>query len=156
MQGAGLLILRLVLGLTFVAHGLPKLIPVWGTGPREAAALLETAGIDPAYPIAVGSGLVELLGGVLLLAGGYTAWTSLLLVATTGAIAWRLYLPHGFFINWSLTPGQGHGYEHALLLVGGLVCLLVSGPGRLAIDRRRARLAEARKLSRTVRKAEAG
>ena len=153
MQGVGLLVLRLVLGLMFVVHGLPKLVPVWGTSPRETAALFETAGVVPAYPIAVGSGLVESLGGLLLLAGGYTPWTSLLLVTTTSVLAWKLYLPHGFFLNWSLTPGQGHGYEHAMLVVGALTCLIFTGPGLFSIDRRRARLAEARKLSRVVRRA---
>lgn len=153
MQGVGLLILRVVLGLTFFVHGLPKLVTVWGTGPRESAALFETAGIEPAYPIAVGSGLVELLGGILLVAGGYIAWTAVMLAITTGVLAWKLYLPHGFFINWAMTPDVGHGYEQALLLLGALVCLLLCGPGRLSVDRRRARLARARKLSREVQRA---
>ena len=153
MQGLGLLVLRLVLGLTFVAHGLPKLVSVWGTSPRETAVLLETAGVTPAYPITVGSGLVELLGGFLLIVGGYTFWVSVLLVATTSVTAWTLHLPHGFFINWTMTPGQGHGVEQAFVVVGALVALMLCGPGAISADRRRARAAEARKLGRAVQKA---
>ena len=150
MQGFGLLALRLVLGLTFVLRGLPKLVPVWGASPRETAALFETAGVTSAYPVVVGTGLVELLAGVLLLAGAYTFWTSILLVATTCAVGWKLHLPHGFFINWTMTPGVGHGYEQTFLLVGALVCLMFAGPGLFSVDRRRARTAAARKKSRAV------
>lgn len=150
MQGFGLLVLRLVFGLTFVVRGLPKLVPVWGMTPRETAALFETAGVTPPYPIAVGTGLVELFAGALLLAGAYTFWSSMLLTVTTAVIAWKLYLPHGFFLNWSMTPGTGHGYEHAFVVVGGLVCLMLAGPGLFSFDRRWARAAEARKLSRAV------
>lgn len=153
MQGLGLLVLRLVLGLTFVAHGLPKLVPVWGMSPRAISALLGTAGVIPAYPITVGLGLVELLAGVLLLVGAYTFWTSVMLAATTSVVAWKVHLPHGFFLNWTMSPGQGHGLEYAFVVVGALGCLMCAGPGLFAVDRRRAQAAEARKLSRAVLRA---
>ena len=72
MPGLGLLTLRLTVGIGFVAHGLPKLIPVWGGNPRAAAATLESAGVGWPYLVAVGTGLAETLGGLLLLAGAYT------------------------------------------------------------------------------------
>ena len=93
MQGVGLLVLRLTLGLTLVLHGLPKLVPMWGMGPRETEALFVAAGVTPAYAIAVGYGLNN----------------------TTG----------------ESSPDAGP----------------------FSIDRRRARAAEARKLSRTVARA---
>jgi putative oxidoreductase len=153
MQGVGLLVLRLTLGLTLVLHGLPKLVPMWGMGPRETEALFVAAGVTPAYAIAVGYGLVQLLSGLLLFAGAYTLWTSILLVTTISTVAWKLHVPHGFFINWAMEPGVGHGVEQSFLIVGGVVCLMLAGPGPFSIDRRRARAAEARKLSRTVARA---
>ena len=137
MQGFGLLLLRIVLGLTFLAHGLPKLFPLWGTSPQTTAALFEAASFTPAYPLSVGTGIVEVLAGLLLIVGAYTFWACALLVATTSVIAWKLHVPHGFFVNWSLTPETGHGYEFAFVLTGALVCLMCSGPGSCSIDRRR-------------------
>ena len=43
MRGLGLLVLRFAIGIVFVVHGLPKLVPVWETGPAQASALLEAA-----------------------------------------------------------------------------------------------------------------
>jgi len=137
MQGFGLLLLRIVLGLTFLAHGLPKLFPLWGTSPQTTATLFEAASFTPAYSLAVGTGIVEVLAGLLLIVGAYTVWACALLVATTSVIAWKLHVPHGFFVNWSLTPETGHGYEFAFVLTGALVCLMCSGPGSCSIDRRR-------------------
>jgi putative oxidoreductase len=42
---------------------------------------------------------------------------------------------HGFFLNWSITPGKGHGYEFNLALLAMTLSLLLSGPGKLALDR---------------------
>ncbi len=153
MQGMGLLLLRLVLGFIFVFHGLPKLVPIWGASPYETAALFDAAGVVPAYPIAVGAGLVEMLGGILLIVGGYTPWTSFLLLTTAGVLAWRVHLPPDYLTTWTITDGLGRGDEHALLLIGALICLMLAGPGALSLDRHRARLAAARKLRREVQRA---
>ena len=116
MQGLGLLSLRCVVGLVSIAHGLPKVFPMGNGVPQDVAAVFETAGINPAMPVTVATGLAEILGRALLTAGAYTFWTGLLLVATNLAVAWKLHVPHGFFINWSLEPGVGHGYEFVLVL----------------------------------------
>ena len=139
MQGLGLLSLRCVVALVSIAHGLPKLVPVWGGSPRETAAIFEAAGLSPAFALAVGTGIVEMLGGGLLALGAYTLWAGMLLVATNVAVGWKLHLPNGFFMNWSLEPGVGHGYEFVLVLVVAIACLMLAGPGILSIDRRRAR-----------------
>jgi uncharacterized membrane protein YphA (DoxX/SURF4 family) len=41
-------------------------------------------------------------------------------------------------MNWTLKPGVGHGYEFNLLLIAGLVCLILTGPGRFSVDHWRA------------------
>ena len=48
MHGGGSTILRLVLGVVFLAHGLPKLLPVFGGSPAETAAMFEASGLQPA------------------------------------------------------------------------------------------------------------
>ena len=148
MRGLGLLLLRVVVGAVLISHGLPKLLPLWGGSPADTAALFDAVGLNPAYPLAVGTGIVEVLGGVLLIAGGYTVWITTFLTATTLAIGWKLHLPHGFFLNWSLDPTAGHGYEYDLVLVWAFLCLLLSGPGAFSIDGRRAKVREAEELGR--------
>ena len=147
MQGLGLLSLRCVVGLVCIAHGLPKLFPMGGGSPQDAAVFFEAAGLSPAFAVTVTTGIVEVLAGALLTAGAYTFWSGLLLAATNVAVGWKLYVPNGFFLNWSLEPGVGHGYEFVLVLVAAIVCVMLAGPGAFAVDLHRARVAATLKLS---------
>ena len=61
---------------------------------------------------------------------------------------WKVHLVNGFFLNWSVVPGQGHGYEFNLALIGALVSLMLTGPGALSVDGQRARSAEAEAYGR--------
>ena len=65
-------------------------------------------------------------------------------------VAWKAYLFNGFFLNWTLTPGVGHGIEYHVVLVAALVCLMITGPGAFSVDgwRRRAEEAAAAGLAR--------
>ena len=67
----GLAILRLALGTVFVAHGVPKLFPVWGGSPAITAAFFDSLGLGPALPLALAVGVVEVVGGLALLACAY-------------------------------------------------------------------------------------
>ena len=150
MRGLGPLILRLALGALFIAHGLPKLVPVWGLRPADTEALLQAAGVTAAYSVTVGIGLAELLAGALLVVGAYTPLATLLLSATTTASSWVLHLSNGFFLNWLLETGVGHGYEFDFLRLAALVCLMISGPGALAVDTHRSRVKQQRKRTSPV------
>lgn len=150
MRGLGLLVLRFAIGIVFVAHGLPKLVPVWETGPVQASALLEVAGVSSAYPVTVGTGIVEVVAGTLLMVGAYTSWVAVLLTVTTAVTSWILNAPNGF-LNWTSEAGISHHVEFEFLQVAVLVCLMLTGPGVLSYDRRRARA----RASRKTQKAEA-
>ena len=104
MQGLGLLSLRCVVGLVCIAHGLPKLFPMGGGSPQDAAVFFEAAGLSPAFALTVSTGIVEVLAGALLTAGAYTFWSGLLLATTNVAVGWKMHVPNGFFLNWSLEP----------------------------------------------------
>ncbi len=47
----------------------------------------------------------------------------------------KVHRPNGFFINWALEPGKGHGYEMNLALIGMALAVLVGGAGAHSIDR---------------------
>lgn len=142
MEAWGLAVLRVVVGVVFVAHGVPKLIPVWGGSPSATAAFFESLGLVPGYPLALAVGAVEVGGGAALVAGFYSTWAAAALTVDMAVAVWKAHLPHGFFLNWTLTQGVGHGYEFNLVLIAALVCVILAGPGALSIDGRRARFAE--------------
>ena len=143
MEPYGLALLRVVVGATFVAHGAQHLFGVWGgDGLAGTAASFNTLGLSPAFPLAVAVALTEFGGGFLLMAGALTRYVAVALVLTMAGAIWKVHLAHGFFINWALTPGRGHGIEYNVMLIAALLCLMLTGPGAFSIDHRRARSAE--------------
>jgi putative oxidoreductase len=125
---AGLLVLRLVLGLIMAAHGVQKLFG-WFGGPGLAgfAANLEDLGVRPGRvwaPVAAG---VELGGGILVAAGLLTPVAALFLVGDLLIAILTVHLTRGF---WN----RDGGYEFPLALIGGLVALSLVGPGNASLD----------------------
>jgi putative oxidoreductase len=149
MQAHGPAVLRLAVGAVFVAHGAQKLFGIWGGGGLgETAAAFAQLGVGPAFPLAVLVGSLELVGGLLLILGARTLFTAGTLAMATLVSTWKLRLAHGFFLNWGVTPGQGHGFEYDLVLLAALVTLMLTGAGAFSVDGRRARDAEAQAFGR--------
>jgi putative oxidoreductase len=143
VQGFGPVVLRLAAGAIFIAHGAQKLFGIWGGGgPSGTAAFFAQLGLTPAYPLAIVVGLVEFVGGLCLVLGAFTVAAALVLALDMLVATWKVHLANGFFLNWTITQGQGHGYEYTLALIGMLVSLLLTGAGAMSIDERRSRSAE--------------
>jgi putative oxidoreductase len=139
LRDYGPFVLRLALGTVFLAHGGQKLFGLWGgAGLNGTAAGLGQLGLHPASPLALATGIVEFAGGILLILGAFTIVSAATLIVTMLAAIWKVHFANGFFLNWTITPGQGHGYEYNLALIGGLVCLALTGSGALSVDRHRA------------------
>jgi putative oxidoreductase len=149
MQPYGPAVLRLATGAVFVAHGAQKLFGVWGGGGLAGtAAFFGQLGLTPAYPLAIVVALVEFIGGLMLIAGALTLFAALALVLDMIVATWKVHLVNGFFLNWNMVPGQGHGYEFNITLIGALVSLMLTGPGAFSVDGRRERSAEAEAYGR--------
>lgn len=148
MHSLGITVLRLVVGLVFMAHGLPKLIPIWGTGPALTAELFARIGFEPALVLVLAVGAIELLAGAAVFFGVFTRLMAVPLVIDMAVAIWKVHLPNGFFLSASLEPGAGHGYEFSMVLIGGLLCLILAGPGALSVDGYRARNAESEAAGR--------
>lgn len=149
MQPYGPAVLRLAVGAVFVAHGAQKLFGVWGGGGLAGtAAFFAQLGLTPAYPLAILVGLVEVAGGMMLMLGALTLVAALALAIDMAVAVWKVHMVNGFFLNWNLVPGQGHGYEFSLALIGALISLMLTGAGALSVDGQRARSAEARAYGR--------
>jgi putative oxidoreductase len=124
----GLLLLRLVVGLSFMAHGAQKLFGWFGGyGPKGTGGWMESVGIKPGVAIAVLSGLMELVGGLLFAAGFLTVLGAALITLTMlGAIV-KVHGRNGY---WS----TANGYEYNLLLIAVAVALALTGAGAYSLD----------------------
>ena len=149
MESYGPAILRVMVGAMFMAHGAQKLFGVFGgAGLSGTAAGFDATGLSPGFPLAVAVGLSEFGCGLLLIAGAWTRFAAVPLIIVMLGAMWNVHLEHGFFINWALTPGVGHGVEYNLLILASLLSLILTGPGALSIDHSRLRSAESYAMGR--------
>jgi len=125
---AGLLVLRLVLGLTMAAHGAQKLFG-WFGGPGLAGfgERLDQLGVRPGRSWAIVSAVVEFGGGLLVAAGLLTPVAALFLAGNLLVAILTIHLTRGF---WD----RDGGYEFPLSLLGGLIALSLVGPGSASVD----------------------
>ncbi|MEV7441810.1 DoxX family protein [Streptomyces sp. NPDC091204] len=123
----GLLLLRIVLGLTMAAHGTQKLFGWFeGGGISGTGQFFTASGYPAGDAMAVLAGLTETLGGLGLVLGLLTPLAGAALVGT--------------LINAIAVHGAGaffapEGIEYELLLTAGAAALALTGPGRYAVDR---------------------
>ena len=135
--------LRVLLGISFMVHGAPKIFDMAvHTG---FAASLHQMGIPLAGLMAWVAGLVELFGGLALLVGLFTAEAAALLVIEMLVAMFKVHLAAGFAaINVIGTSPEGvpqfglPGAELSLLYIVGLLALFIGGPGPLSIEQRTA------------------
>jgi len=130
--------LRILLGVAFLYHGLPKL----GGGHAGFVGMLQQIGVPAPGFFAWVAGLVEVLGGVALIAGALVPVATVLLIIQMLVAMFKVHLPHGFnFVNVTGMTPQGPqfglpGAEVNLLYIAALLALLIGGPGPLSVDER--------------------
>lgn len=127
--------LRLAAGIIFMAHGAQKLFGVWGGFGFSGTIENFSAGLGIPAGFTVLAMVTEFFGGIALIIGLMTRLASLGLAIVMLTAIFTVHLPWGFFLNWYLTPGVGHGMEMNLALLGGLLVLFFGGAGRLSIDK---------------------
>ena len=110
--------IRIMAGIAFIMHGLPKL-----EGVDKTQGFFGSLGLPPELALPIG--LLEVIGGFALILGIATRIASVLfIIEMTGAI-----------LAAKITKGFVGGYELDLLLLAIAVSLLISGPGRVSIER---------------------
>ncbi len=128
MVALGLLILRLVIGLTVAAHGAQKLFGWWGgPGMTGWTGAMNRMRIRPAVPWAWMSALAELLGGIGLAVGLLTPLPSLAIAGSMLVAIALVHWPKGF---WA-TKG---GYEFNLSILAGIAAIALTGAGSYSLD----------------------
>jgi len=128
------LVIRVVLGVIFFAHGAQKVLGWFGGyGLKGTVGYLTSTGLP--LPIAYLVCFFEFLGGIGLVLGLFTRLDALAVaIVMVGAIA-KVHWRNGFFMNWELTPGKGHGCEANLAFLAMAVACLVAGGGMFSLDR---------------------
>lgn len=129
----GVLVLRLALGGTLVMHGLQKLTGWWnGPGVAGYRDELVDAGFDHARVLAVVGAVGEVAGGVMLILGLLTP------LAAAGVL---VVMVNAWCLKQSAAPGLAYfapgGVEYETLIGAVAAALILTGPGRIALDGRR-------------------
>ena len=128
-MSVGLLILRLVVGLSLAAHGAQKLFGWFGGyGLAGTGQFLEQLGFRPGRMQAAQAGIAELVGGLFLAAGFLTPAAAAAVVAVMLVAAVSVHVEKGFFAH-------NGGYEYTLVLAGAALALAFTGSGSLSLDR---------------------
>lgn len=120
----GVTLLRVSLGVMWIAHALLKLTVYTLPGTAQFFAGIGLPGVL-AYPVFA----VELLGGLALVLGVYARQTALALVPVMAVAAW-VHAPNG----WVHTS-PGGGWEYPVFLIAASLSLWLLGDGAVAMRR---------------------
>jgi putative oxidoreductase len=113
----GPLPIRIVAGIAFIAHGLPKFENITGT-----QGFFGSIGLPPELALPIG--LLEVIGGIFLLVGVVSRIAAVLLIIDMIGATLLVKISKGFV----------GGYELELLLIAIGISLLLTGPGRISIE----------------------
>ena len=123
------LVLRVAAGVIFAAHGAQKLFGLFGGyGLEGTGQWMESIGLAPGYLMALLAGSAEFFGGLAFLLGLLVRPSALVLAFTMAVAIATVHLEKGLFI-------ANDGYEFGLALLAISVALVLSGGGRLSLDR---------------------
>lgn len=122
------LVVRIALGIIFIAHGSQKLFGAFG-GPGVAgfAGFMKMLNMNPSLLWAWIVTLTEFLGGLGILFGLLTRWAGLGLAVNMIVAIFLVHAKHGFFAG-------GGGYEYNLALIAMALALFFWGPGRISLE----------------------
>lgn len=123
---AGVLLLRVVIGLAMAAHGYNKFFG--GGRIKGTAGWFDSMGMKPNGRIhAILAASTELGGGILFALGLLTPFAAAAIVSLMIVAAWTVHRKNGFFI-------VKDGIEYNLVLATVAVGVAAIGPGKYALD----------------------
>jgi putative oxidoreductase len=128
--------LRLIVGYGFMEHGYAKLVH----GPENFVGILHALGVPAPALMGWATILVELVGGLAVLAGAFVPLVAVPMAAVLLVAMFTVHLPNGFSsIKLLAVTAAGAqfgqpGYETDLLYLACLAALVLGGSGPLAID----------------------
>ena len=132
-SGFETLILRIPVGIIFMAHGAQKLFGWFGGyGLAGTGQWMESIGLGPGVLMAFLAGSAEFFGGLFILLGLLTRPAAMLTAFTMVVAIFSVHIENGLFMS-------NNGYEFGLVLLAASASLAISGAGKMALDNHIAR-----------------
>lgn len=126
--GYGALLLRVPVGIIFVAHGAQKLFGWFGGyGLEGTGGWMESIGLAPGVLMAFLAGAAEFFGGLALIMGLLTRPAAFALSIAMLVAIFSVHFSHGLFMS-------NNGYEFGLALLAASASLMFSGAGKASFD----------------------
>jgi len=126
--GYGITILRILVGIIFMAHGSQKLFGMFGGyGLEGTGQYMASLGLNPGYLMALLSGSAEFFGGLALFLGLLVRPAAVVLIVMLVVAILSVHIHNGLFM-------ANNGYEFGLALLGGAIAVLFEGAGRISLD----------------------
>jgi putative oxidoreductase len=126
----GMAVLRVVVGVLFMGHGLQKLAGWFGGGGLEATGqFFDKVGLRPGRAQAASAGVAETAGGALLALGLLTPVGAAMLTGVMAVAIAKVHAPNGPWV-------ADGGYEYNLVLISTVFAISAAGPGRWSLDER--------------------
>ncbi|HUJ18952.1 MAG TPA: DoxX family protein [Nitrospirota bacterium] len=123
-----MLILRVLLGIVFIPHGMQKLLGFSGVMQMFTTQL----GIPTLFAfLAI---MTEILGPVGLITGLLTRVAALAIGVEMAVAVYMIHWQNGFFMNW-FGNQKGEGFEYHILVIAIALVLMIGGGGKWSIDR---------------------
>jgi putative oxidoreductase len=120
-QPAVPLLLRMVLGAIFIAHGFHKI----SGGMHELTNTVGRLGFPMPEAFAWAAALAEFLGGICVLVGLFTRWAALAIAIVMAVAVSKVRLHEGLV----------GGYEFPLTLLVVAIALALTGAGPVSLDK---------------------
>ena len=125
-----ILILRLGLGIIFTAHGLQKVLGLFGgSGITGFSKMLGGLGFLPVLFWAYLAAYVELIAGLSVIAGLFVRTASFLLLVVMAVAVLKVHLKKGFFL-------ANGGFEYNFVIICVCIALIILGSGKFGITSR--------------------
>jgi putative oxidoreductase len=120
----GITILRVMVGIVFLAHGGQKVFVYGFSGVSGAFGQM---GIPMPTVLGPFVAVLELVGGMMLIVGVGTRWVSILFAIEMAVAVLKVHLSGGFFLP--------QGFEFALTMFAACCAVALEGPGPAALGR---------------------
>jgi putative oxidoreductase len=130
------ILLRLIVGYGFLAHGFAK----WFRGPEVFAGILRATGVPLPHLMAWVTIATEIASGIAFLIGAFVPLVSIPAIILLAVAIFTVHLPYGFISIKLMSVNNGRaqfgppGYECDLLYIACILALVLIGPSPWSVD----------------------
>lgn len=123
----GLLLIRLVVGLTMAGHGTQKLFGWFGGhGIKGTSGWFDSMGMKPGWLMALIAALAEFIGGLLFALGLWLPIAAIIIGITMLVAIVTVHGKNGYWVT-------KNGFEYNLTIIAIVVGVALVGPGVYAV-----------------------